>query len=154
MTNSNSSSLPIEIWLNQVPVQIPSTHPTGLQIKTAAAEQGVGVQLDWVLTRITANGEDPVDDGGQITIQSGSAFSARPEPVEIEVNGRLVRMSSKEVTGLQIKEAAIQQGVSIQLDFILSVERGPRQTQIVGDEDLVHLHKHERFVAVAPDDNS
>jgi hypothetical protein len=76
------------------------------------------------------------------------------EPVTILVNESPVTMSDKKTTGKGIKEAAIQQGVKIQLDFVLSVELNDRRSKVVGDNDAVELHKHERFLAVAPDDNS
>jgi hypothetical protein len=75
--------------------------------------------------------------------------------VTITVNEDPVKVAGPKATGRQIKEAAIAQGVKIDLGFILSVEKGgPGQTQVVGDNDEVTVHKESRFVAVAPDDNS
>lgn len=74
--------------------------------------------------------------------------------VEIKVNGNPVTVMGPRLTGLQIKQAAIDQGVKIGLDFVLSEELGPHQTHVVGDDELVAVHPHSRFVAVAPDDNS
>jgi hypothetical protein len=78
----------------------------------------------------------------------------RAHPVEIRVNRKPVVVSQHEVTGLQIKEAAIAQGVKIQLSFQLSEELGHHQTRIVGDAETVHVHEGSRFLAVHGDDNS
>lgn len=77
----------------------------------------------------------------------------KPE-VEITVNKKAVKIPGPRVTGLQIKEAAIAQGVAIQLSFQLSEELSDRQRRIVGDNDVVTVHKGSKFFAVAGDDNS
>jgi multiubiquitin len=74
--------------------------------------------------------------------------------VTITVNEKPVEIEGPRVTGLEIKQAAIAQGVKIELSFVLSEELPNRKTRIVGDTDVVTLTKHSRFVAVAPDDNS
>ena len=74
--------------------------------------------------------------------------------VHITVNRKSVTVPDHEITGLQIKEAAIDQGVQIEIDFQLSEELGHHQSRIVGDDDLVHVHEGSAFLAVAPDDNS
>jgi len=74
--------------------------------------------------------------------------------VEIVVNKKPVEIEGPTATGLQIKEAAIAAGVEIELTFKLSKVIGEHKTEGVGDDQVVHLHKGERFVAVADDDNS
>lgn len=74
--------------------------------------------------------------------------------VQISVNKKPVNVAGPRVTGLQIKEAAIAQGVAIQPSFQLSEELGNRQRRIVGDNDVVTVHKGSKFFAVAGDDNS
>lgn len=74
--------------------------------------------------------------------------------VTITVNEKPVAIEGPRVTGLEIKQAAIAQGVKIELSFVLSEELPNRKTRIVGDTDVVTVTKHSRFVAVAPDDNS
>jgi len=74
--------------------------------------------------------------------------------VEILVNEHPVRMDAGDSTGLGIKEAAIAQAVTIELDFVLSEELGAGRTKIIGNEDRVSIHPHAKFHAVAPDDNS
>lgn len=73
--------------------------------------------------------------------------------VVIEVNRKPVRVAGHEATGLQIKQAAIDQGVHIQLDFVLS-RRVDHRHEIVRDDQKVRLHEGEEFHAVRPDDNS
>lgn len=74
--------------------------------------------------------------------------------VDIVVNTKPVRIEGPSATGLQIKQAAIAQGVLIQLSFQLSEKVGPHKTRVVGDTDTVSLHEGAVFVAVAEDDNS
>jgi Multiubiquitin len=73
---------------------------------------------------------------------------------EVEVNGHTIILVTKEATGLQIKEAAIAQGVNIQLNFVLQQELPNGSSAIIGDADVVHIHPHLKFTAIAPDDNS
>lgn len=77
-----------------------------------------------------------------------------PKTIEIEVNGHAVNMTGKTATGVQIKQAAIAQGVNIQANFVLQQELPNGSSAIIGDGDEVKLHEHLRFTAIAPDDNS
>lgn len=79
---------------------------------------------------------------------------ARSEPATVTVNTRPVALPSRRVTGLQIKEAAVAQGVPIQIDFVLSEELGDHRTKIIGNGEQVSLTDHSRFLAIPPDDNS
>ena len=74
--------------------------------------------------------------------------------VEILVNERKVRLPGPRATGLQIKQAAVSQGVPIQIDFVLSEEIGDRKSRVIGDNDEIAISDRSRFIAVAPDDNS
>jgi hypothetical protein len=83
--------------------------------------------------------------------------AAKPKPpktITIEVNARKVEMPEKEATGLEIKQAAIAQGVAIQLNFVLQQELPNGSSVIVGDADRVRIREHMSFTAIAPDDNS
>ncbi len=73
--------------------------------------------------------------------------------VVIHVNEQPVRAPHRE-TGLGIKQAAVDQGVPIQVDFVLSEELPDHKTKIIGDQDVLEVNEHSRFIAVAPDDNS
>jgi hypothetical protein len=76
-----------------------------------------------------------------------------PHLVPVTVNSQPVNLPEREMTGLEIKQAAIGQHVAIQPNFQLSVKHG-QQYQVVGDNDTVEVHSHHEFLAVAPDDNS
>jgi hypothetical protein len=75
--------------------------------------------------------------------------------VTVTVNEKPVRLPKHRVTGREIKEAAIAQGVEIQLDFILVEEaHGGHEAKVIGDEDPVEVTKHSKFTANDGDDNS
>ncbi len=75
-------------------------------------------------------------------------------PIEITVNEKPVTVDGPRVTGVVIKEAAIAQGVQIQLDFVLYEEIGPGHTKTIGNDDVVTVHKGSKFTAIDNDDNS
>lgn len=72
----------------------------------------------------------------------------------IRVNEQGVTVTGERHTGASIKRAAIDQSVSIETDFVLSIEEGPRKTRIIGDEDVIVVEDDTCFVAVGDDDNS
>lgn len=74
--------------------------------------------------------------------------------IEITVNNHKVIVKERRMSGLEIKQSAIQQGVRIGMDFVLSREVGGNHSRVVGDDDTVLMRAHLRFIAVAPDDNS
>lgn len=80
--------------------------------------------------------------------------TGKTHTIEIEVNGKPVEMTKVEATGLAIKEAAVAQGVNIQVGFMLQQELPNGSSKVVGNDDIVQLRKHLRFTAIAPDDNS
>ena len=80
-----------------------------------------------------------------------------PDPdkiVTIEVNGHKVAMPPGPATGLEIKEAAIKDGVNIQLSFVLQVQLPNGSAKIVSDDDKISLSEYLMFTAIAADDNS
>lgn len=77
-----------------------------------------------------------------------------PRLTEILVNERPVNVDGPRITGLAIKQAAIAQGVPIQLDFVLSEELPNGRSRVVGDNDTVTVNKNSRFLAIPNDDNS
>ncbi|MBY5891674.1 hypothetical protein HFN49_36780 [Rhizobium leguminosarum] len=104
-------------------------------------------------------GRDRVLEDDEIVDLSGDGvevFKLRPRPanVEIGVNTKPVPIRRGVHTGLQIKQAAINAGVAIQLDFILSLETGAGQTRIIGDRDRVRVRPGQQYLAIADDDNS
>ncbi len=78
---------------------------------------------------------------------------SRPKNITVVLNTHAVVLPSPETTGLAIKEAAIAQGVKIEVFFKLFLIRGHTQIPVTNDEHL-KVHEHEEFRAVAPDDNS
>jgi len=85
-----------------------------------------------------------------------SEAKADKKQVEILVNERPVKLEMGEWTGIEIKNAAVQQGVPIQADFVLTLEKPNGQSQIIGDQDSVKIHPGHpiTFTAIADDDNS
>jgi hypothetical protein len=83
-------------------------------------------------------------------------FYFRPiaQTVSILVNKKGVQIEKGERTGLEIKQAAIQQGVTIELSFVLTLHKEGGQTKVIGDSDRVTVHEGQRFTAVAADDVS
>lgn len=76
-----------------------------------------------------------------------------PKGVVVQINSVDVTLEKGELSGRDIKTAAIEQGVAIEPTFVLSVERGNRYIT-VGDDDMVRVRLGMDFIAVAPDDNS
>ena len=74
--------------------------------------------------------------------------------ITITVNEHPVQVTERELTGREIKQSAIDQGVAIGLDFVLYEHLGQHRTRIVGDDEPVRVHRKSRFEALANDDNS
>ena len=75
-------------------------------------------------------------------------------PVFITVNRKEVKVDGPKVSGLEIKEAAIEQGLAIELDFTLAEETSDGKEKIIGDADIVEVTEKSVFFATAGDDNS
>ena len=86
-------------------------------------------------------------------IESGKDEHTRTDAVVIEVNLKPVRLPEHKVTGLQIKEAAIDQGLPIELGFALFRMTGSEQHR-VRDRDEITVHAGEKFRCIKADDNS
>lgn len=74
--------------------------------------------------------------------------------VRITVNGQFVTLSRHEVTGEEIKAAAISQGVPIQLDFDLSEVLPDGKHKAISDDKTVTVKEGDEFWAIPGDDNS
>ena len=74
--------------------------------------------------------------------------------VEVTVNDKPVVLEGSKQTGESIKKAAIDQGVNIKEDFVLSIELGGGKTNLVGDLQFIEVHPNDRFLAIENDDNS
>ena len=75
-------------------------------------------------------------------------------PVFITVNRKEVKVDGPKVSGLAIKEAAIEQGLPIELDFTLAEETSDGKRKNIGDRDIVDVTDKSVFWATAGDDNS
>jgi hypothetical protein len=74
--------------------------------------------------------------------------------IRVTVNGQFVVLTRREVTGLQLKEAAIAAGVPIQLDFVLSEVRPNGEQKIIPDDREITVKSGDEFWAIPGDDNS
>ena len=91
---------------------------------------------------------------GEHTDTTGVDQAVERRTITITVNEHPVQVAERELTGREIKQAAIDQGVAIGLDFVLYEHLGQHRTRIVGDDDVVRVNRKSRFEALANDDNS
>ena len=89
-----------------------------------------------------------------MTTNYATTEDLRVKTITIEVNDHKVEMPASPATGLEIKQAAIKQGVSIELNFVLQMQLPNGSSKVIGDDDKVQLTEHLTFTAIAPDDNS
>ena len=145
------------VLVNDHRVKLLGHQETGREIKTAAIEQGVNIQVDFVLEEIRPdNSHRVIGNDENVALKDGLRFEAHANKhfVTVTVNEQPVRLEGHKATGAEIKAAAIAQGVHIQPNFVLQEELPNGTSRIVGDNDEVHLREHLRFTAIAPDDNS
>lgn len=65
-----------------------------------------------------------------------------------------VRLPKHLITGAEIKQVAIEQGVPIQPDFLLTLERAGGREKQIGDDERILTLDGMKFTAIAGDDNS
>lgn len=99
------------------------------------------------MTYIEENSQDHGDSG-----QGGG--SAKPKKITIQINGNDVVLDEKVMTGMEIKQVAIAQGIQIQTDFVLQLQRPNGEYDPIGDNQEVRVRKGMDFTCIAPDDNS
>lgn len=73
---------------------------------------------------------------------------------QVRVNEQVVSLVGELHKASGIKRAAIEQGVAIEEDFVLSIEYEPRKTRILVEEEELVVEEGTCFTAVADDDNS
>jgi hypothetical protein len=79
----------------------------------------------------------------------------KDKKVTVKVNEHKVELPSDHVTGLQIKQAAKDQGVQIELDFQLFLEgRDGKPTRSIGNEETVEVDKKDEFLCNTGDHDS
>jgi hypothetical protein len=99
--------------------------------------------------------DQPIRPGDVVQFADGPVFVTRITTIVVKVNKKEVRFEKRRVTGLEIKQTAIDQGVKIEVGFNLyPVKPGGRLGTVIGDSDHVTLKKCDEFRCVAPDDNS
>lgn len=86
--------------------------------------------------------------------RGGDDHGKHGEKITVLVNEKRVVFDNERQTGMSIKQAAIAQGVTIQPDFVLSIERGGGKTELIGDDEAIKLRDGDRFLAIPNDDNS
>jgi hypothetical protein len=74
--------------------------------------------------------------------------------VTVVFNNQHITLQQQKYTGLELKQAAIQQGVLIQASYVLNEVKHNGRRVIIGDYDTVQVNKESVFSAVADDDNS
>lgn len=84
----------------------------------------------------------------------GTEHEQKSHSITITVNFKPVTLPTRRATGLEIKQAAIAQGVNIQLDFVLFRDKGHGRRDPIRDDETVELHRGDKFEAVPGDDNS
>ena len=78
-----------------------------------------------------------------------------PRTFTITVNENTrVTLTDHDLTGAEIKAAAIEAGAPIQPDFILSLVLPNGKQRIVPDDKKIHVKDGDEFWAVHGDDNS
>jgi hypothetical protein len=106
------------------------------------------------MSKENSMGKEEKSKGPPESPGNGNGQGPKPKDVTIEVNGREVVVSDREVTGVEIKQAAISGGVAIQLNFVLQLELANGTSKVIGDNVTIRVHPHMSFTAIAPDDNS
>ena len=75
--------------------------------------------------------------------------------VNIKVNRKPVKLESSTATGLEIKRAAIAQGVQIEEDFLLTLEASnDHPARTIDDNETITVEDHDEFTANDVDDDS
>jgi Multiubiquitin len=96
----------------------------------------------------------PITDGN---LQRADADLIEKEDGSFTVtfNNRRVILTAHRVAGLAIKEAAIAQGIQIELDFLLTLEAfGGQPARTIDDNETITVTEHSVFKANDGDDDS
>ena len=73
---------------------------------------------------------------------------------EVFVNNTVCEFTDSLQTGQSIKQRAIECGVQITVDFILSIEKPDGNTKTIGNADEIRIENKQRYIAIPDDDNS
>lgn len=142
------------IYIDKIPYEVRTAALTEAQLRalpTPPTPDDYGIWKD-----IPDDVDDPIKTGELVTIANGDRFFTKPLPkrhIHVTVNRRPVTIDGAHQTGTSIKEAAIAQGVPIQLDFLLTRKDGSK-FKPVGDDENIRVHDGDEFRANDGDDNS
>ena len=89
-----------------------------------------------------------------VEIANSQGADLLTKPFEISVNNKPVHVEEPIVTGLEIKQAAVDQGVSIDINFRLVQVEADGKRPPINNSDKVDLREFKTFIATAPDDNA
>ncbi len=96
-----------------------------------------------------------IGDDEEVKFSDGPVFVAKALSLTIKVNDNPVRMGKRKATVLEIKQAAIAQGVNIQLDFVLfKMDAEGNNGPALADDKVLKLSDCDEFRCVSQDDNS
>lgn len=145
----------VTVHVNAQPVSLNGLRQTGLAIKEAAISQGAKIKLDFVLYEEIAHDRTKhIKNDEVVGVDDQTRFLADEDTITIHVNRHPVKLEGHRHTGLQIKQAAMNQGVNIKLDFILLEEFGDGHTKPVADAETIEVNSHSKFDAIPDDDHS
>ncbi len=91
-------------------------------------------------------------DGKVIDLKDGDEFVS--VIFGVEVNETFVKLDKRRQTGASLKRAAIDVGVPIESDFVLSQVHRDGHQDIITDDQEITVKYHDEFWAVPGDDNS
>lgn len=142
------------IFIDKVPYQVRTAAMTEAELRALPTPV---VSDDYGIWKDNPDAlDDPIKPGELVLVFDGDRFFTAPlrrREFHVLVNRRQVVLRGARQTGAAIKEAAIAQGVPIQLDFLLSRKQGPKFWP-VGDDEEIRVHNDEEFRANDGDDNS
>lgn len=99
--------------------------------------------------------DEPIGNDTPVAFRDGPVFTAKAPSLTIKVNNKPVKATKRRLTGLEIKQAAIDQGVNIKVSFVLyELKKDGDMGPAIPDDKEVALHDCDEFRCVAPDDNS
>ncbi len=99
--------------------------------------------------------DELVSDAEPVRFQDGPVFTIRKIRLKVFVNTKEVFFGKRRVTGLEVKQTAIEQKVNIQTTFVLyRLKTDGSLGPAIRDDEKITLRDCEAFSCVAPDDNS
>jgi hypothetical protein len=91
----------------------------------------------------------------EVVFRDGPVFTVKSVSLTIKVNKKPVTVTKRQLTGLEIKQAAIDQGVNIKISFVLyEMKKDGDMGPAIPDDKRITVHDCDEFRCVAPDDNS